>query len=508
MSTLRSRLRQRSSSFKHKRQTKDDYVQVTNFLLGGSLNDPLNLSSIDPNEQNQKTPVCSPMPYQSKEVEILIPCDISDPLKLNNDEIKESSELCHLLISPHKPRIMNSKRKRTESDSIVSELMKDERLEKRIKFDLKDKIVSPVIVSQQQSDRYHHNNNKRNSTNVNSQPFHHHSQDLSQSNSNKHQDKRPFNFKANQNQSFYYAKNQNSKGSRKFNAQKDQKFQFGNYNRYYGYRNQNQNQDLRLTAFKKEWFEGKTVLDIGCNVGYVTCSIARDFKPLKIVGVDIDQQLINAAKRNVRHYLNSKPDSDSGNHHGPLTNKDDVNHKANENKSNMSNENVVNKVDSDKLKQKEDDNLKVDLNDEQLSVKDDTTNQLNIQFIAANYVLPNDQLLSTQQAEYDCILCLSLTKWVHLNFGDQALKRMFKRIYLQLNNNGMLILEPQPIWSYKRKKALTETTLKNYNSIKFKPDQFKDYLLSSEVGFKSCETIDPPNHTSKGFQRPIYIFHK
>ena len=43
-----------------------------------------------------------------------------------------------------------------------------------------------------------------------------------------------------------------------------------------------------------------------------------------------------------------------------------------------------------------------------------------------------------------------------------------------------------------------ETTLKNYNSIKFKPEMFKDYLLSSEVGFSSCETIDPPNHNSKG----------
>lgn len=27
---------------------------------------------------------------------------------------------------------------------------------------------------------------------------------------------------------------------------------------------------------------------------------------------------------------------------------------------------------------------------------------------------------------------------------------------------------------------------------------FKDYLLSSEVGFSSYETIDPPNHNSKG----------
>ena len=37
---------------------------------------------------------------------------------------------------------------------------------------------------------------------------------------------------------------------------------------------------------------------------------------------------------------------------------------------------------------------------------------------------------------------------------------------------------------------------------------FKDYLLSNEIGFKSFETIEPPNHNSKGFRRSIYVYQK
>ena len=81
------------------------------------------------------------------------------------------------------------------------------------------------------------------------------------------------------------------------------RFRFGNYNRYYGYRNPCGVQDERLKYMKLEWFEGKTCLDIGCNVGHFTLSVARDFKPKLIVGLDIDSQLIAMAKKNIRHYL-------------------------------------------------------------------------------------------------------------------------------------------------------------------------------------------------------------
>ena len=85
--------------------------------------------------------------------------------------------------------------------------------------------------------------------------------------------------------------------------EKDKKFQYGNYNRYYGYRNPNMAEDDRIEYLQREWFEGKDCLDIGCNVGHLTLYIARHFNPKFFMGIDIDDSLIRAARRNVQHYV-------------------------------------------------------------------------------------------------------------------------------------------------------------------------------------------------------------
>ena len=72
-----------------------------------------------------------------------------------------------------------------------------------------------------------------------------------------------------------------------------------------------------------------------------------------------------------------------------------------------------------------------------------------------NYVLETDDMLASVTPEYDVILCLSITKWVHLNNGDDGLKRFFRRAFLNLRIGGKLVLEPQPWSSYKKKKKLT-----------------------------------------------------
>uniref|UniRef100_A0A915EIJ1 RNA methyltransferase n=1 Tax=Ditylenchus dipsaci TaxID=166011 RepID=A0A915EIJ1_9BILA len=58
----------------------------------------------------------------------------------------------------------------------------------------------------------------------------------------------------------------------------------------------------RLNLFPENWFKDRAILDIGCNVGYLTLFIAKEFGPNRVLGIDIDENLIGVARKNIRHY--------------------------------------------------------------------------------------------------------------------------------------------------------------------------------------------------------------
>ena len=212
-------------------------------------------------------------------------------------------------------------------------------------------------------------------------------------------------------------------------------FRFGNYNQYYGYRN-GRKTDPRLELLRREWFTDKEILDIGCNIGHVSLSIGRDCNPVRVVGVDIDRTLIKIATKNARHYQEKHP---AEKHYpnslpalfGPLDPPIDKNGR---------------KIFPHNVKF--------------IQVRQTTSNGFysvlhNNFLFQANYVLENDALLEAVRPEFDTILCLSVSKWIHLNFGDEGLKRFFKRIYLNLKHKGIFVFEPQGWPSYTKKKKLT-----------------------------------------------------
>lgn len=234
------------------------------------------------------------------------------------------------------------------------------------------------------------------------------------------------------------------------------KFIYGNYNRYYGYRHTEKcSDDVRLKAFEgyRDLFDAKAILDVGCNDGSVTIAIAKKFPIKSITGIDIDRNLVGAAqKRLARETLGCDTDE-------PAADQPDT-----------------------------------------LSL---------VKFKQSNYVLNSDDLLELEEPQFDAILCLSVTKWMHLNFGDSGLKRAFKRFYRQLNENGVLILEAQNWKSYKRRKSLTPQINAHFRDIRLRPDQFHEYLLSEAVGFSSSFMITlPEQHPIDGFKRPIIAYRK
>lgn len=247
-------------------------------------------------------------------------------------------------------------------------------------------------------------------------------------------------------------------GSNKTNGIKPKtKFIYGNYNGYYGYRLEKNIEDIRLSALTNyaDLFNGMELLDIGCNDGSLTIALAKRFAINFIVGIDIDANLIARARKNVTYETQA----------------------------------IINN------------------NDKNVTIE--TKFPHNIAFKQFNYVLSNDNLLDLEEPRYDTILCLSVTKWIHLNFGDDGLKRAFKRMYRSLKENGTLILEAQDLKSYKRRKTLTPEINVNFKNIQLFPNQFHEYLLSSEIGFVNSYAIElSAEHTANGFKRPVIAYTK
>ncbi|XP_062196699.1 probable RNA methyltransferase At5g51130 [Phragmites australis] len=267
-------------------------------------------------------------------------------------------------------------------------------------------------------------------------------------------------------------------GNKGQKRKKKEVFIYGNYRNYYGYRiDRNVGEDPRLEVFKKEWFEGKDCLDIGCNQGLVTIDLAMKFECRSMLGVDIDSGLIETAKWNLRRI--SRVDKvatknvkaqESLNSPSPSS--------LEEVASEMSNEISYNSKHHDLFQ--------------------------TVSFRCENFV----ESLHGCSEQYDTILCLSVTKWIHLNWGDDGLITLFVKIWRLLRPGGAFIMEPQPWTSYKRNRLVSEVAKGNFNTICVYPEKFREILLD-KVGFRSAEVImGRLVGTVTGFDRPLEVYHK
>ncbi|CAH8382302.1 unnamed protein product [Eruca vesicaria subsp. sativa] len=245
---------------------------------------------------------------------------------------------------------------------------------------------------------------------------------------------------------------------------------FGNYKNYYGYRISNDmDEDPRLKVLKKEWFQGKDCLDIGCNSGVMTIHIAKKFGCRSILGVDIDSSLIEVARWRLRNFVRTQTSAK------PCEKKTGADGSEEQSLS-LSNSSSAETKDLFQV----------------------------VSFQKENFV----QTRNLDENRYDTILCLSVTKWVHLNWGDDGLINLFSKIWRLLNPGGIFVMEPQPWKSYEKNRRVSETTAMNYRTIVLRPEHFQDILLD-KIGFRTVEDLTSSlSGASKGFDRQILAFQK
>ncbi|XP_006833420.2 probable RNA methyltransferase At5g51130 isoform X1 [Amborella trichopoda] len=246
---------------------------------------------------------------------------------------------------------------------------------------------------------------------------------------------------------------------------------YGNYKSYYGYRvDHSLSEEPRMKVMKKEWFEDKDCLDIGCNQGFMTISIAMKFFCRSMVGIDIDQNLVERAKRNLQRIAATK---------SAITSLEPC--EAESSKGTES----------------------LELSKDQPTLKGTDLIE-SVKFRKENVL----EKLQPCSPEYDTILCLSVTKWIHLNWGDSGLIALFAKMWHLLRPGGILVLEPQPWVSYQRKRRVSERAAANFKDILMKPCYFPEILLD-KIGFRHMENATNNLQGSVvGFNRPIFVFRK
>ncbi|KDQ10313.1 hypothetical protein BOTBODRAFT_36413 [Botryobasidium botryosum FD-172 SS1] len=274
---------------------------------------------------------------------------------------------------------------------------------------------------------------------------------------------------------------------------------YGNYRGYYTKRPYT---DARLALLDSDFFTGKTVLDIGCNEGWISCDIAQRWGARKVVGVDIDDELIQHAWKRRRAVWSLSAPSEE------LT------------PDSTSSES--------QRKRKRDDG------DTQLAVAASRCGSIaksnhfpmamshlfgplpippadapqaslcfphNVTFRTADWVKTG---VRDDAEGYDVVLALSITKWIHLHGGDEGLLSFFRRIHTVLIKGGLLVLEPQGWEGYAKAKRMDPKLKETAKGLVLRPEELTPSL--EEIGFSLMRTAGVTGEG--GFRRTVDIYVK
>jgi 7SK snRNA methylphosphate capping enzyme len=318
----------------------------------------------------------------------------------------------------------------------------------------------------------------------------------------------------------------------------------GNYKGYYKKRATGVQDDTRWQQFSRDWFAGKTCIDVGCNEGQFTIQLAKELSPKSILGVDVDRRLIDGAtaalKRLKFEYRAAASTQQQQQQQGMEASEDFISDSASVGMTDSEGATGGGGMDMDT-------SPPTSIASTSSSSSSSSLSSFNRAFMprvlqvgvpsaaaAVSAIRPSmptslfhssarlasnkgeypynvkfqtedimtSSRITTQQ--YDTIVCMSVVKWIHMNNGDTGLMEFFRKLYDMLAIGGRLILEYQPWKSYLNNKNVTEHIKGVFSTLTIRPEDF-ERILVGDVGFEIEHRLGTPLDCAKGFDRPILV---
>ncbi|KDR72624.1 hypothetical protein GALMADRAFT_142926 [Galerina marginata CBS 339.88] len=301
----------------------------------------------------------------------------------------------------------------------------------------------------------------------------------------------------------------------------------GNYHGYYTKRPFVS--DERLVALPPDLFRGAQVLDIGCNEGWVTCEIgtvcfstflhhshdrlsqpewytAQSYGARCVVGVDIDDSLIQGAWRRRRAVWSmqapTQPRTSSESDGNPSDNpapkkKRKVQHPDGTQATEQMPTRLIQSHYFPASCEHEFGSLPIPPS----SNRGKDVFPHNISFRTADWT---QKEIPENSGGYDVVVGFSISKWIHLNQGDDGLKAFFRRVYDVLKPGGTFVLEPQSWDSYAKARRGNQKLKENAQKLDIRPADFEAILR--EIGFGPVRHFGTVGEG--GFSRPVDLYTK
>ncbi|KAJ3013410.1 hypothetical protein NUW54_g1606 [Trametes sanguinea] len=275
---------------------------------------------------------------------------------------------------------------------------------------------------------------------------------------------------------------------------------YGNYHGYYSKRPSVN--DPRLALLPRTLFYGRRVLDVGCNEGWVTCEIAQRLRAKRVIGVDVDDTLVRLAWKHRRFVWSQQGpphEDDQPEAHGHSS-RPSASRKRRRSSQSVGNGPMSGTPDYFPAA--------CEHMFGPLPIPDTTGHEgasdtfpHNVTFRTADWVntpIPDDA------ERYHVVLAFSVSKWMHLNGGDEGIMTFFRRVYEVLEPGGIFVLEPQEWDTYAKARRMDPRLKENAKHLKLRPDDFGRLL--QDIGFGPATHLGSPGEG--GFKRPVDLYTK